>query len=130
MMRRVGKISLLAIDESHCISMVRSIFTAFFLLLTVPQWGASFRPEYLKIARFAEELDVERVLCLTATATTAVIGDICDKFYISKSKGVFRTPVYRPKSVCQRSSLLRTNAVPVSLSRLQLRRLWTRRSST
>ncbi|ESK95848.1 atp-dependent dna helicase [Moniliophthora roreri MCA 2997] len=79
MMRRV-RICLLAIDESHCISM----------------WGASFRPEYLKIARFAKELDVERVLCLTATATPAVIGDICDKFYISKTKGVFRTPVYRP----------------------------------
>ncbi|KAG1899302.1 ATP-dependent DNA helicase [Suillus fuscotomentosus] len=73
------KISLLAIDESHCIS----------------QWGASFRPEYLKIARFAEEMDVERVLCLTATATPNVAEDICKSFFIDTRKGVFRTPVYR-----------------------------------
>ncbi|KAF9244628.1 ATP-dependent DNA helicase [Melanogaster broomeanus] len=72
------KISLLAVDESHCIS----------------QWGASFRPEYLKIARFAEEMDVERVLCLTATATPTVSEDICKSFFIDP-KGVFRTPVYR-----------------------------------
>ncbi|KZV77469.1 ATP-dependent DNA helicase [Peniophora sp. CONT] len=74
------KISLLAIDESHCIS----------------QWGASFRPEYLKIARFAEEMDVERVLCLTATATKDVADDICKQFLIDPQAGIFRTPVYRP----------------------------------
>ncbi|PCH33726.1 ATP-dependent DNA helicase [Wolfiporia cocos MD-104 SS10] len=79
MMKRV-KISLLAVDESHCIS----------------QWGASFRPEYLKIARFAEEFDVERVLCLTATATQEVAADICKSFHIDPAAGVFRTPVYRP----------------------------------
>ncbi|KAF9229212.1 ATP-dependent DNA helicase [Gyrodon lividus] len=73
------KISLLAVDESHCIS----------------QWGASFRPEYLKIARFAEEMDVERVLCLTATATPTVSEDICKSFFIDPKEGVFRTPVYR-----------------------------------
>nr|VWO96695.1 Pre-mRNA-splicing ATP-dependent RNA helicase PRP28 (EC [Ganoderma boninense] len=78
MMRRV-RISLLAVDESHCIS----------------QWGASFRPEYLKIARFAEEMDVERVLCLTATATSSVSKDICDSFLINRDTGVFRIPVYR-----------------------------------
>ncbi|PIL31850.1 transporter [Ganoderma sinense ZZ0214-1] len=78
MMRRV-RISLLAVDESHCIS----------------QWGASFRPEYLKIARFAEEMDVERVLCLTATATPSVSKDICDSFFIDRNAGVFRIPVYR-----------------------------------
>ncbi|KAG1825860.1 ATP-dependent DNA helicase [Suillus subaureus] len=79
------KISLLAIDESHCIS----------------QWGASFRPEYLKIARFAEEMDVERVLCLTATATPNVAEDICKSFFIDTEKGVFRTPVYRPNLALQ-----------------------------
>ena len=82
MMRKV-KISLLAVDESHCIS----------------QWGASFRPEYLKISRFAEEMDVERVLCLTATATESVSKDICSNFYIDPQQGVFRIPVYRPKCV-------------------------------
>ncbi|KAI0274720.1 ATP-dependent DNA helicase [Gloeopeniophorella convolvens] len=79
MMRSV-KIALLAVDESHCIS----------------QWGASFRPEYLKIARFAEEMSVERVLCLTATATKGVAEDICKSFHIDTEAGVFRTPVFRP----------------------------------
>ncbi|CAK5280504.1 unnamed protein product [Mycena citricolor] len=73
------RIALVAIDEAHCIS----------------QWGASFRPEYLKIARFCEEQDVQRVLCLTATATPQVIEDICNSFHI-EPEGVFRTPVYRP----------------------------------
>ncbi|KAJ7293505.1 ATP-dependent DNA helicase [Mycena rebaudengoi] len=73
------KVSLLAVDEAHCIS----------------QWGASFRPEYLKIARFAEEQGVERVLCLTATATPVVVDDICKSFKIP-IEGVFRTPVFRP----------------------------------
>ncbi|KAJ7932472.1 P-loop containing nucleoside triphosphate hydrolase protein [Mycena leptocephala] len=73
------KIALLAVDESHCIS----------------QWGSSFRPEYLKIARFCEEQDVQRVLCLTATATPAVVDDICKSFLIKK-EGIFRTPVFRP----------------------------------
>ncbi|KAH8831382.1 ATP-dependent DNA helicase [Flagelloscypha sp. PMI_526] len=75
---RQVKVSLLAIDESHCIS----------------QWGSSFRPDYLKIARFAEEMNVERVLCLTATATPEVVEDICDKFSI-KRDCVFKTPMYR-----------------------------------
>ncbi|KAA1468691.1 ATP-dependent DNA helicase [Dentipellis sp. KUC8613] len=79
------KISLLAVDESHCIS----------------QWGASFRPEYLKIARFAEERDVERVLCLTATATKSVAMDICKSFLIHETDGVFRIPVYRPNLAFQ-----------------------------
>ncbi|KAF5385259.1 hypothetical protein D9615_001455 [Tricholomella constricta] len=78
MMSRVT-ISLLAVDEAHCIS----------------QWGASFRPEYLKIARFAGEQNVERVLCLTATATPTVSDDICQSFCIAK-EGIFRTPVFRP----------------------------------
>ncbi|KAG8687481.1 hypothetical protein FRC09_013465, partial [Ceratobasidium sp. 395] len=74
------EINLLAVDESHCIS----------------QWGASFRPEYLKIARFVEEFEIPRVLCLTATATNQVADDICDSFHIDKKGGVFKTPVYRP----------------------------------
>ncbi|KAG1906802.1 uncharacterized protein F5891DRAFT_1238947 [Suillus fuscotomentosus] len=64
------KISLLAIDESHCIL----------------QWGASFQPEYLKIVRFAEEMDVEHVLCLTATTTPNVAEDICKSFFIDTQK--------------------------------------------
>ena len=74
-----GGIRLLAVDEAHCIS----------------EWGHSFRPDYLKIARFAREANVERVICLTATATPKVAKDICDNFGIP-AEGLFSTPVYRP----------------------------------
>lgn len=60
-------LSLLAIDEAHCIS----------------EWGHNFRPDYLKLTRFATELKIERVLCLTATATPAVSQDICRHFNIA-----------------------------------------------
>lgn len=98
MMSRV-KISLLAVDEAHCISQVRIVFISYCIHLMSPysQWGASFRPEYLKIARFAEEMDVERVLCLTATATKEVADDICKAFLINPAGGVFRTSTYRSK---------------------------------
>lgn len=59
-------LALLAIDEAHCIS----------------QWGHNFRPDYLKLTLFANELDIPRVLCLTATATPNVINDICRYFQI------------------------------------------------
>lgn len=74
-----GGIRLLAVDEAHCIS----------------EWGHSFRPDYLKIARFAQEANVERVICLTATATEKVAEDICDAFSIPQ-EGLFRTSMYRP----------------------------------
>jgi RecQ family ATP-dependent DNA helicase len=74
-----GGIRLLAVDEAHCIS----------------EWGHSFRPDYLKIARFAQEAQVERVACLTATATPKVAQDICDAFAIPK-EDLFVTTTYRP----------------------------------
>lgn len=74
-----GGIRLVAIDEAHCIS----------------EWGHSFRPDYLKVARFVKECQAERVVCLTATATPQVARDVCDAFDIDTS-GLFRTTVYRP----------------------------------
>ena len=60
------KISLLAIDESHCIS----------------EWGHNFRPEYLRLAEVARKLKLHPVLALTATATPGVAQDICRTFRI------------------------------------------------
>ncbi|GAB0134981.1 mRNA splicing protein prp28 [Epichloe bromicola] len=78
-MRHVrGGVRLLAVDEAHCVS----------------EWGHSFRPEYLKVARFAEEIKAERVVCLTATATQKVAEHICNAFSI-QPEGVFRTSTYR-----------------------------------
>ena len=73
-----GGIRMLAVDEAHCIS----------------EWGHSFRPDYLKIARFAKEANVERVICLTATATEKVAEDVRNAFSIP-TEGLFRTTMYR-----------------------------------
>ncbi len=64
-MRRTP-IALFAVDEAHCIS----------------EWGHNFRPDYLKLAEAARTLGAERVLALTATATPAVVKDICAGFAI------------------------------------------------
>ena len=48
------------------------------------------------VARFAKEIEAERVLCLTATATPKVADDICAAFDIDTSEGIFRTTTYRP----------------------------------
>src|SRR5690625_1721774 len=55
------RVSLFAVDEAHCIS----------------EWGHNFRPDYLKLAEFAQQMQAERVLALTATATPEVLADIC-----------------------------------------------------
>src|SRR3984957_16924888 len=73
------KIALMVIDEAHCIS----------------EWGHNFRPDYLKLARTARALGVQRVLTLTATATRAVAEDICREFDIS-SEAFVHTGFYRP----------------------------------
>jgi ATP-dependent DNA helicase RecQ len=61
-------IALFAVDEAHCIS----------------EWGHNFRPDYLKLARAAEEIKARRVLTLTATATPSVVDDICKGFKIPR----------------------------------------------
>jgi ATP-dependent DNA helicase RecQ len=72
-------ISLLAVDEAHCIS----------------EWGHNFRPDYLKIAALAKQLKVGRVLALTATATPEVAADIAAAFEID-ANDVIQTGFYRP----------------------------------
>ena len=73
------RIALFAVDEAHCIS----------------EWGHNFRPDYLKLAQRARELEAERVLALTATATPAVVDDICSGFGIDAGDAVV-TGFYRP----------------------------------
>ena len=60
------QISLMVIDEVHCIS----------------EWGHNFRPDYMKLERISKIIKAERVLGLTATATTSVIKDIEQCFAI------------------------------------------------
>jgi len=72
-------ISLVAIDEAHCIS----------------EWGHNFRPDYLKLGGWVKSLGVTRVLALTATATEAVADDIRQHFGITGEDHIhtgFRRP--------------------------------------
>ncbi|WP_108648965.1 RecQ family ATP-dependent DNA helicase [Dongshaea marina] len=59
-------ISLLVVDEAHCIS----------------EWGHNFRPDYLKLPHYRQWLKIPQVLLLTATATPRVIEDMCERFKI------------------------------------------------
>lgn len=74
-----ANVSLFAVDEAHCIS----------------EWGHNFRPDYLKLARTAKDLQMPRILALTATATPAVSQSICDAFDIPPSASI-NTGFYRP----------------------------------
>ncbi|WP_344957191.1 RecQ family ATP-dependent DNA helicase [Zobellella aerophila] len=79
--RFIGQIpiSLLVVDEAHCIS----------------EWGHNFRPDYLKLPHYRQSLNIPQVLLLTATATPAVIGDMQRKFAIPP-ENLVSTGFYRP----------------------------------
>ncbi len=71
-------VSIIAVDEAHCIS----------------QWGYDFRPAYLKISGFRGILPGVPVIALTATATSDVVDDIQKKLLFS-SPNVIRTSFER-----------------------------------
>ncbi|WP_274056860.1 RecQ family ATP-dependent DNA helicase [Vibrio parahaemolyticus] len=71
-------ISLMVVDEAHCIS----------------EWGHNFRPDYLKLPQYQRELNIPQTLLLTATATPAVIEDMKNKFDIA-SDHITVTGFYR-----------------------------------
>ena len=66
-------VSLITVDESHCIS----------------QWGYDFRPAYLKIADIRQLLPGVPVIALTATATPEVVKDIQERLQF-RQENVFR----------------------------------------
>lgn len=68
------KVSLLAVDESHCIS----------------QWGYDFRPAYLEIANIREVLPDVNFIALTATATPVVQKDIVEKLKFAEGHKHFQ----------------------------------------
>ena len=64
---RNATISLLAVDEAHCIS----------------QWGHDFRPDYLNLGTVRDEIGRPITVALTATATPVVQQDICDQLHLN-----------------------------------------------
>lgn len=72
-MLRYVPLSLLAVDEAHCIS----------------QWGHDFRPSYLRVAEMIQQFDQQPpIIALTATATPQVAQDICERLAIPLSNEV------------------------------------------
>ncbi|EPC03607.1 hypothetical protein L861_18910 [Litchfieldella anticariensis FP35 = DSM 16096] len=90
-------ISLLVVDEAHCIS----------------EWGHNFRPDYLKLPDYQRQFDIPQALLLTATATPRVIADMRERFGIA-TEDVTTTGFYRhnldlqvaPVAAKQRASVL------------------------
>lgn len=98
------KISLLVVDEAHCIS----------------EWGHNFRPEYLKLPHYVQEFNIPQVLLLTATATLNVAEDMCQKLSIAKEDCV-RTGFYRNNLFLQVSPVRLQEKDNLLLQRLQER---------
>ncbi len=71
-------VSMLVVDEAHCIS----------------EWGHNFRPDYLKLPSYRQELNIPLTLLLTATATKKVKLDMAEKFAISDHH-IVQTGFYR-----------------------------------
>ena len=75
-----SKVSLLAIDEAHCIS----------------EWGHDFRPEYRNLRIFADKFQKNvPIIALTATATPKVQSDILKNLDINDAK-IFKASFNRP----------------------------------
>ena len=73
------KVSLIAVDEAHCIS----------------QWGHDFRPTYLQVADIRQYHPSAPIIALTATATAAVVADIEQQLHMRNPR-LFRSTFARP----------------------------------
>ncbi len=91
------KVSIIAVDEAHCIS----------------QWGYDFRPSYLKIAGLRHYFPEVPILALTATATPRVVEDIMEKL------------AFRQKNVLKKSFERKNLAYIVERTEDKLKRIET-----
>lgn len=65
-----GTLSVIAIDEAHCVS----------------QWGHDFRPDYLALGDLAERFPGVPRMALTATATRATHQEITERLHLSDAR--------------------------------------------
>ena len=96
------RISLLVIDEAHCIS----------------EWGHNFRPEYLKLPHYQKEFNIPQTLLLTATATPPVIDDMCGKLDIARENVVI-TGFYRENLFLKVTPTVEADKKTILLKRIQ-----------
>lgn len=73
-------VSMIVVDEAHCIS----------------QWGYDFRPSYLNIAKLRDIFPDAVVMALTASATPETVDDICRLLRFKPGFKVFRKSFARP----------------------------------
>lgn len=74
------KISLLAIDEAHCVS----------------GWGHDFRPDYTRLAELRKLMGSPTTLALTATATPRVQADIAEQLGLAEGMATLSAGIDRP----------------------------------
>ena len=73
------KVNLLVVDEAHCIS----------------QWGNDFRRDYRLIADIRDAIPNVPVIAVTASATAAVVTDICEQLHFRNGYQIFKTSFER-----------------------------------
>lgn len=74
------KISLVAVDEAHCVS----------------EWGHDFRPDYLKLGELRQAFSLVPWLALTATATPQVQTDVIKSLQMKPPVSIFKATCFRP----------------------------------
>ena len=79
-MYKLQRISLVAVDEAHCVS----------------EWGHDFRPDYLKLGDLREAFSLVPWLALTATATPHVQKDVLKSLQMKHPVSVFKATCFRP----------------------------------
>lgn len=79
-MYKQKRISLVAVDEAHCVS----------------EWGHDFRPDYLKLGELREAFSLVPWLALTATATPHVQRDVLKSLQMKHPVAVFKATCFRP----------------------------------
>lgn len=78
-LHKFKKLSLIAVDEAHCVS----------------EWGHDFRPDYLKLGELREAFSLVPCLALTATATPHVQKDVFKSLRMKQPVVVFKATCFR-----------------------------------